>query len=62
LSLNWQCCSCPSCSSAQESWRASTSYVRGLCRSLEGRKVCSNGGGGRSEELVNNKFPTLPLI
>jgi hypothetical protein len=23
---------------------------------------CSNGGSGRSEELVNSKNPTLPLI
>jgi hypothetical protein len=34
----------------------------GLCRSSEARKVCSNGGGGGSEELVNSKIPTLPLI
>jgi hypothetical protein len=26
------------------------------------RKVCSNGGGSRSKELVNSKIPTLPLI
>jgi hypothetical protein len=34
----------------------------GLCRSSEARGDCSNGGGGRSEELVNSKNPTLPLI
>jgi hypothetical protein len=25
-------------------------------------EVCNNGGGGRSEELVNSKIPTPPLI
>jgi hypothetical protein len=34
----------------------------GLCKSSEAHKDCSNGGGGRSEELVNSKNPTLPLI
>jgi hypothetical protein len=38
------------------------SYVRGLCRSSEAHEDCSNGGSGRSEELVNSKNPTLPLI
>jgi hypothetical protein len=26
------------------------------------RKNCSNGGGGKSEELLNSKNATLPLI
>jgi hypothetical protein len=38
------------------------SYARGLRRSLEAYEDCSNGGGGRSKELVNSKNPTLPLI
>jgi hypothetical protein len=33
----------------------------GLCRSSQARKVCSNGGGGRSEELVNSKSLLSPL-
>jgi hypothetical protein len=35
--------------------------TRGLCRSSEAHEDCSNGGGGRSEEPVNSKNPTLPL-
>jgi hypothetical protein len=38
------------------------SYARGLRMSSEAHKDCSNGGGGRSKELVNSKNPTLPLI
>jgi hypothetical protein len=38
------------------------SYTRGLCRSSEVHEDCSNGCGGRSEELVNSKNPTIPLI
>jgi hypothetical protein len=38
------------------------SYARGLHRSSEAHEDCSNGGGGRSKELVNSKNPTLPLI
>jgi hypothetical protein len=38
------------------------SYARGMCRSLEAHEDGRNGGGGRSEELVNSKNPTLSLI
>jgi hypothetical protein len=33
----------------------------GLCRSSKGRKVCNNGGGGGSKELINSKIPHYPL-
>jgi hypothetical protein len=38
------------------------SYARGLRRSSEAHQDYSNGGGGRSKELVNSKNPTLLLI
>jgi hypothetical protein len=59
-SMSWRSSSSPSDSSWQGSWRASTSHARGLCRSSEAREDCSNGGGGRSEELVNSKNPHSP--
>jgi hypothetical protein len=34
--------------------------ARGLCRSSRVRRMCNNGGGGGSKELVNSKIPHYP--